>query len=68
MGNDAALDKSTICPQLTIVLTNSSGTHFVLAKLETVIQYDLWGISSEIMPGYSYSRNLVTRNSTAIES
>ena len=49
------------------MLTNSSGTNYVLKGHDGVDQYDSYAIPSKIMPYQSYPKSLVNQNEILIE-
>ena len=49
------------------MLTNSSGTNYVLNGHEDVDQYDSYAVPSKIIPRLSYPESLVDQNDIPIE-
>ena len=49
------------------MLTNSSGTNYVLNEHEDVDQYDSYAVPSKIIPCKSYPESLVNQNDVPIE-
>ena len=49
------------------MLTNSSGTNYVLNRHEDVDQYDSYAVPSKIIPCESYPESVVDQNDIPIE-
>ena len=53
--------------EISIELTSSSGTNYILNEHEDVDQYGPYAIASDIMPCYSYPASLANQNDISFD-